>query len=66
MSHLVYITPFGETDGVTLSRLGCNCGSGSGSVLYVVQQLIKLASPWANCVCLNHGGLEGVKVEKGQ
>ena len=40
MSHLVYITPFGETDGVTLSRLGCNCGSGSGSVLYVVQQLI--------------------------
>ena len=23
MSHLVYITLFGETDGVTLSRLGC-------------------------------------------
>ena len=23
MSHLVYITCFGETDGVTLSRLGC-------------------------------------------
>ena len=24
MSHLVYITLFGETDGVTLSRLGCS------------------------------------------
>ena len=24
MSHLVYITPFGETDGVILSRLGCS------------------------------------------
>ena len=24
MSHLVYITFFGETDGVTLSRLGCS------------------------------------------
>ena len=23
MSHVVYITLFGETDGVTLSRLGC-------------------------------------------
>ena len=23
MSHLVYITLFGETEGVTLSRLGC-------------------------------------------
>ena len=23
LSHLVYITLFGETDGVTLSRLGC-------------------------------------------
>ena len=25
MSHLVYITHFGETDGVTLSRLGFSC-----------------------------------------
>ena len=24
MSHLIYITLFGETDGVTLSRLGCS------------------------------------------
>ena len=24
MSHLVYITLFGETDGVTLSRLDCS------------------------------------------
>ena len=24
MSHLVYITLFGETDGVTLSSLGCS------------------------------------------
>jgi len=24
MSHLVYITLFGETEGVTLSRLGCS------------------------------------------
>ena len=36
MSHLVYVTLFGETDGVTLSRLGCS-QRGPGRHLPMIQ-----------------------------
>ena len=45
MSHLVYITLFGETDGVTLSRLRCKEGEQYCLSLLNPKDLITLHYP---------------------
>ena len=49
MSHLVYITLFGETDGVTLSKLGCTTGIKGGSIVLRSLGIFKV---YSSIVCL--------------
>ena len=42
MSHLVYITLFSETDGVTLSRLECDAKGTTGPHIALVQKWVML------------------------